>query len=141
MNYRHLVTNFANIKVNSEFAWGDNDCNTLALDYIDFALPNLFNVIDLVRGEYTNRKQAIKFYRNFEFTWLEYLNMIGFYEVPINFFQPGDLHIHKMGKRLEAVSINLGSHNLIADEELGIGFKDFFELKEEYALKGYRYKE
>jgi hypothetical protein len=141
VNLRHKTTVFANTKLTLPFEWGKNDCNTLAFDFIDDALPGINYLTDKVKGKYSTRFEARKFYREFEWRWEDYLISIGFVKVPLLYFQPGDLHMHKMGRSLEAISINLGSENIIADPKHGICLKSFFELYEDYDLTAYRYKE
>lgn len=140
MNKRHATILFANRKFGTEFKWGTNDCNTLALEFIEFALPDVPSILMHVFEQYSDIKSALRFYRNFNYTWQEYLEEVGFEQVDPLRFQPGDLHIHDMDPGLKAVSINLGKNNIIADPKNGILATDFFALYEKYELEAYRYR-
>lgn len=137
-NLRHTTTAFANSKLLTPFEWGQNDCNTLALEFIDILLPDIKSITDTVKGKYTNRYEARAFYRNFKWRWIDYLEHIGFEQVEPLFFQAGDLHIHKMGKSLEAISISLGLDNIIADPRSGICLMNFFQLHDKYEFLAFR---
>lgn len=137
-NLRHITTAFANAKLLTPFEWGQNDCNTLALEFIDIMLPNIPSITKDVQGKYSNRYEARKFYRDFKWRWSDYLLSLGFEKVEPLFFQPGDLHIHKMGKSLEAVSISLGLENIIADPKHDIRLINFFQLYDKYEFSAYR---
>lgn len=139
-NLQHSTHIFASAKLHQPFKWGQEDCNTLALDFIDLVHPSLPSIINEVRGHYHTSATAREFYRNYRYTWHSYLTEIGFKEVEPMFFQAGDFHIHKVGTDLEAVSINLGKDNIIADLKKGICLTSFFGLYDKFEIKAYRYK-
>lgn len=139
MSYRSQALAFANAKLHSDFQWGQNDCNTLALEFIQFAFPNVENLLPSVVGQYDRYRPAVRFYRSLNRTWDDYLRDNNFHEVMPMYFQPGDLHIYSLTRSLDTVTISLGEYNLSADMHKGVILDDFFRLNEQYRVRAYRY--
>jgi len=104
---------FSSSQLGKPFTWGDNDCNTLVIEWVDLLTGS--NHIDEVRGQYSNKDEAIEFYRSVK---NEEDILAEFHEIDPAFISVGDILTVPFGKMLGA-HICVGSRLLSVDRRHG----------------------
>ena len=98
---------FAQKELNTPFAWGTNDCNTLVLKYLDEVWGN--NVLGMIYGKYKTKIGAVKFNKKQKYTFTDgIVEELGAIRLPPKLARTGDiLIVHSKG--FEMGHICLGS--------------------------------
>jgi len=94
--------------------WGQNDCNTVAIDIMQILIGRPLD-IPTVRGEYDSAKTAYEFYADYPITWNEFFENNGKY-ISKNFAQTGDILIKNHENYIE-LSVWLQGHTAMIDME------------------------
>jgi hypothetical protein len=98
------------------FQWGINDCNTLALEWLDKVQNKGW--LKRVWGKYDDAKGAIKVARSLP-RWCDGLVEEGWIEIPHTQASVGDLAVME-DKHFDRVHIVLGPHVVSVHESLGM---------------------
>ena len=112
---------FANAMKGRSFQWGTNDCNTVTLQFLDFIMyghEDYTSITNEIMGKCKTKSEAREFYKNFEFSWEEYLSDFCDKNPEVPFYQAGDIILVPMG-RVMGSHICLGGKSLSVDPELG----------------------
>lgn len=90
------------------YEWGECDCNTLVLDYLDFRSGDCLS--SLIRGKYSDEDSAAVFCEEFGRTLEDLIKAAGCKQVKRNFQQVGDILLVKSpSKPWHQAHICLGS--------------------------------
>lgn len=112
----HKLTEYVRQHVGRPFAWGTEDCATLALGWIDTLLGT--NHLERIAGRYSTPEEALRFAVLHGLNWSSLLEELGASPVRCNFQQTGDL-ITQPGGHFETVGIIVRRHYLTIDEAVG----------------------
>ena len=118
---QYPVVAFANAMVGRDFVWGQNDCNTATLKFLDMIMrghPDYQSVTDKVVGKCDSAVSAVKFYKQFEWTWGDYLETFCDKNPESPRFQLGDIILVPM-KGMVGSHICIGGKSLSVDPEFG----------------------
>lgn len=96
------------------FAWGMNDCNTLAVSWMDRVSNS--DVLCAIEGNYTSFSEAVTFYKNFP-SWRSILDTLGWGQVTT--LRNGDL-ILRQGKSFVFAHIFLEGLGYSVDRHKGL---------------------
>ena len=96
------------------FQWGVNDCNTLAVEWMDRVSNS--DVLSSIEGKYRSFSEAIKFYEEFP-SWQAILHTLGWDQVDT--VRNGDL-ILRQGKSFVFAHIFLGGLAYSVDRHKGL---------------------
>jgi hypothetical protein len=96
------------------FAWGRNDCNTLALTWVDHLCGTHY--LGTVLNSYCCAKSAIQYAQSMP-RWCNGLSELGWHEIPRNEARQGDLAVVE-DERFDRVHIVTGRHVVSVDETL-----------------------
>ena len=99
---------------NQPFAWGMNDCNTLAILWMDRVSNS--DVLLSVEGQYHSFSEAVKFYKDFP-SWRSILDTLGWEQVTT--LRNGDL-ILRQGKSFVFAHIFLEGLGYSIDRHKGL---------------------
>ena len=132
---------FANANVGREFQWGIQDCNTVALRFLDFYMkgnPNYEPVLkDEVEGKYGTPKEAYRFYKGFRYNYDEWLDRFCEKNPEKPVFQAGDIILCPV-LGVEGLHVCLGGNSLSVNPEHGTILVPTLELLEQDNVRIYR---
>lgn len=115
-----MLARWARGWVGKPFAWGQVDCTTLALSWLD-ELTGWQSLWDLGIGRYGSSGEAAVWQQMLGFNLGQLLETAGGQPVPPKFAQPGDFLLSQIeGEPWQRVAICLGADALSADPERGV---------------------
>ena len=109
------IVAFAEKEFKTPFKWGVNDCNTLILKYLDIVHGP--DVLKIALEQYSSRREAIKFQREYGQTLSELCISLGYTKIPPTRARMGDILIIKK-KQFEIGHLCLGIKILSVVEDV-----------------------
>lgn len=115
-----IIARWARGWVGKPFAWGQRDCTTLALSWLD-ELTGWQSLRDLGIGRYGSSEEAAAWQQLLGFNLGQLLETAGGQTVPTKFAQPGDFLLSQAeGEGYQRAAICLGLDVLSATPERGV---------------------
>ena len=118
---QYPVVAFANAMVGRDFVWGQNDCNTATLKFLDMIMrghPDYTSITGDVVGKCDSATSAIRFYNKFRLDWEGFLSDFCDKNPESPRFQLGDIILVPM-KGMVGSHICIGGKSLSVDPEFG----------------------
>jgi len=109
--------NFIEPKLNKQFSWGENDCNTLVLEYLDYMLGT--DTLNIAYQKYHTKFGAMRFQKEYQQTISEKCKELGLIELNPIKARHGDILI-KHDKRWDMCHICIGTKIISIDETVGV---------------------
>lgn len=115
-----MLARWARAWIGRAFAWGQVDCTTLALSWLD-EIAGWRALQDLAFGRYDSAETAAVYQQQLGFQLGQLLAEAGGIPVPARFIQPGDFLLSQLeGEPWQRAAICLGADALSADPERGV---------------------
>ncbi len=119
---------FAQKELDTPFAWGTNDCNTLVLKYLDEVWGN--DVLSMIYGKYKTKIGAVKFNKKQKYTFTDgIVEELGAIRLPPKLARTGDiLIVHTKGFEMGHICLGTKILSVIEDCKTSITRIDGFDF-------------
>lgn len=126
------IHKFAEQHLGKPFCWGEMDCNTFILDYMDHMTGS--NLLNEAYKKYSGKLSAAKFQAEYPDLLHNALHKSGAREIPKKFVNVGDILIKDLGI-YEAAHLVLGSRVMSVDEDKGVVSIPLSDFNFDYAMR------